>query len=52
MNISNEGLELIRKFEGCRLTSYQDSVHPLDGTGSPGWIRTSDPALIKDTLFR
>jgi len=26
MNISNEGISLIKKFEGCELESYQDSV--------------------------
>jgi len=26
LNISQEGLDLIKKFEGCELTSYQDSV--------------------------
>lgn len=26
MNISQAGLDLIRKFEGCRLTAYDDSV--------------------------
>lgn len=26
MDISNEGLELIKKFEGCKLTAYQDIV--------------------------
>lgn len=26
MNVSDEGLELIKRFEGCRLTAYQDSV--------------------------
>lgn len=25
MKISNKGLELIKRFEGCRLTAYQDS---------------------------
>jgi lysozyme len=26
MNISQEGLSLIKKFEGCELTAYQDAV--------------------------
>jgi len=26
LNISQEGLDLIKKFEGCELTAYQDSV--------------------------
>jgi lysozyme len=26
MNISKEGIELIKKFEGCELEAYQDSV--------------------------
>lgn len=25
MKISNKGLELIKKFEGCRLAAYKDS---------------------------
>jgi len=26
MNISEEGLALLKKFEGCELKAYQDSV--------------------------
>ena len=26
MNISQEGIALIKKFEGCELKAYQDSV--------------------------
>ena len=26
MKISDNGLNLIKKFEGCRLTAYQDAV--------------------------
>ena len=26
MKISDNGLNLIKKFEGCRLTAYQDTV--------------------------
>ena len=26
LSISNTGLELIKRFEGCRLKAYQDSV--------------------------
>ena len=26
MKISENGLKLIKKFEGCRLTAYQDAV--------------------------
>ena len=26
MKISEDGLELIKKFEGCETTAYQDSV--------------------------
>ena len=26
MNISSEGISLIKKFEGCELESYQDAV--------------------------
>ncbi len=29
MNISNEGISLIKKFEGCELESYQDAVGVL-----------------------
>jgi GH24 family phage-related lysozyme (muramidase) len=41
MQISNNGINLIKQFEGCKLTAYQDSVgvwtigygwtHPVDG---------------------
>ena len=36
MKISNTGLELIKSFEGCRLTAYQDSV----GVWTIGWGHT------------
>mgnify|MGYP001040850406 CR=1 FL=1 len=26
LSISNNGLSLIKRFEGCRLTDYQDSI--------------------------
>ena len=29
MNISNEGIALIKKFEGCKLESYYDAVDVL-----------------------
>jgi lysozyme len=32
MKVSNNGLELIKKFEGCRLTAYPDA-----GTGGAPW---------------
>src|SRR5271166_1618700 len=33
MNINNAGLELLKSFEGCRLTSYQDQK----GIWTIGW---------------
>lgn len=37
MNISDAGIELIKKFEGCRLTAYLDSVGILTiGYGHTG----------------
>lgn len=34
MKISNQGIELIKKFEGCKLTAYRDSVGiPTIGIG-------------------
>lgn len=38
LSISNTGLALIKKFEGCRLTSYQDSV----GVWTIGYGHTSN----------
>jgi len=38
MNISNNGLELIKQFEGCRLTAYQDST----GLWTIGYGHTKD----------
>ena len=29
MNISQEGIALIKKFEGCELEAYRDSVNVL-----------------------
>jgi len=37
MNISEKGLNLIKQFEGCRLTAYQDSV----GVWTIGYGHTS-----------
>lgn len=37
LSISNTGLDLIKKFEGCRLTAYQDSV----GVWTIGYGHTS-----------
>jgi GH24 family phage-related lysozyme (muramidase) len=50
MNISEEGIGLIKRFEGCRLESYQDSVGVWTiGYGStrgvgPGQVITQDEA--------
>ena len=31
MNISNEGISLIKKFEGCKLQAYYDAINvPTD----------------------
>ena len=38
MHISKEGIALIKKFEGCRLTAYQDSV----GVWTIGYGHTKD----------
>ena len=38
MNISGEGISLIKKFEGCELESYQDSV----GVWTIGYGHTKD----------
>ena len=37
LSISNTGLELIKRFEGCRLKAYQDSV----GVWTIGYGQTS-----------
>ena len=38
MNISSEGISLIKKFEGCELESYQDAV----GVWTIGYGHTKD----------
>ena len=38
MNISNEGISLIKKFEGCELEAYQDAV----GVWTIGYGHTKD----------
>ena len=51
--ISENGLALIKRFEGCRLTAYQDSVgvwtigygHTLD-VSKGRTIRSSRPTII------
>lgn len=40
MKISNNGLNLIKQFEGCRLTAYQDSVGVW--TIGYGWTQSVD----------
>ena len=41
MIISDEGLALVKRFEGCRLSAYQDSV----GVWTIGYGSTTDVAL-------
>ena len=38
MNISNEGISLIKKFEGCELEAYQDAI----GVWTIGYGHTKD----------
>ena len=45
MNISDKGLNLIKEFEGCRLTAYRDSV----GVWTIGWGTTSADKSITGT---
>ena len=40
LSISNNGLSLIKRFEGCRLTAYQDSI----GIWTIGYGHTSGVA--------
>lgn len=43
MNISDEGLALIKRFEGCELRAYNDSVGVLTiGYGHTRGVRTGD----------
>lgn len=52
--ISENGLALIKRFEGCRLTAYQDSVgvwtigygHTLDVSKGRTLLRSSRPTII------
>ncbi|MGO4743994.1 lysozyme [Serratia quinivorans] len=44
MNISERGVALIKQFEGCRLTSYQDSVGVW--TVAYGWTQPVDGRKI------
>lgn len=46
MNISEEGVRLIKQFEGCRLTAYQDSV----GVWTCGW-GTTGPDVKEGVTF-
>ena len=48
MNISDKGLNLIKEFEGCRLTAYRDSV----GVWTIGWGTTSaDKSIIGTNIY-
>lgn len=43
MKVSDEGLELIKRFEGCKLTAYKDSVGVLTiGYGHTIGVRVGD----------
>ena len=47
MKISQKGLELIKRFEGCRLKAYQDSV----GVWTIGYGTTNaDKAITGETI--
>lgn len=48
MNISEQGLDLIKSFEGCRLRAYQDSVGVW--TIGYGWTQAVDGTLIHDGM--
>ena len=45
MKISDKGLNLIKKFEGCRLTAYQDAV----GVWTIGYGTTNADKAITGT---
>ena len=48
MNISQKGIDLIKEFEGCRLTAYYDSVHVLTiGIGTTN----ADSSIIGTTIY-
>ena len=47
MKISEKGLALIKEFEGCQLTAYQDEV----GVWTIGYgITNSDKSITKTTI--
>ena len=48
MNISENGLNLIKSFEGCRLTAYKDSV----GVWTIGWGTTNADKSITNTNIK
>lgn len=48
MNISQNGLNLIKKWEGCRLTAYQDNV----GVWTIGWGTTNSDIAITQTEIK
>lgn len=48
MNISKNGLDLIKKFEGCKLTAYKDSV----GVWTIGWGTTNADKAITSTTIK
>ena len=47
MKISENGLKLIKKFEGCRLTAYQDAV----GVWTIGYGTTNADKAITGTVI-
>lgn len=48
MKISDKGLNLIKSFEGCRLTAYKDSV----GIWTIGYGTTTADKTITGTTIR
>ena len=49
MKISEDGLELIKKFEGCETTAYQDSVGVWTiGFGHTKGVEEGQPCSIED----
>ncbi len=48
MMVSKKGLDLIKKWEGCRLTAYEDSV----GVWTIGWGTTNSDIAITNTNIR
>lgn len=47
MRVSQEGIDLIKAFEGCRLSAYKDAV----GIPTIGWGLTRYPNGIKVAMF-